>query len=254
MGKDSPFLETAGDFSVSGKVLNMFDSNRCRLQTNQWLQQTPDNKEIRCGTRKNTFFHLNVLMFPMLCQFWMYELRFCLHKLPSLGGNSSIQNSIASLTWITQIHCAKNHLDRVEPHKLWRERDATHKLWRIKPLFYPWVLQNKGATIFHKNPFSENLLQGLCPSCILHRKDTMPELFWIENRSDPLIFESSKSNQIPWIIFLHQSPVFLQFPGHFGRIPLPHKWEKTIMSCFVPVWFKKLQLWCIHLAFYPSDI
>ena len=22
----------------------------------------------------------------------------------------------------------KNHLDRVEPHKLWRERDETHKL------------------------------------------------------------------------------------------------------------------------------
>ena len=185
---------------------------------------------MRCSTRKNTFFHLNVLMFPMLCQFWMYKLRFCLHKLPSLGGNSSIQK----IHHITDMNhpdsLCKNHLDRVEPHKLWRERDETHKLWRIKPLFFPWVLQNKGATIFHKNPFSENLLQALCPSCILHRKDTMPGLF--------LDWESFWSTD-----FLHQSSVLLQFPGHFGRIPLPHKWEKTTMSCFVPVWFKKLQLW-----------
>ena len=55
MGKDSPFLETAGNFSVRGKGLNIFDSNSCRLQTKQRLQQTPDNKEMRCGKTETSF-------------------------------------------------------------------------------------------------------------------------------------------------------------------------------------------------------
>lgn len=183
----------------------------------------------------------------MLCHFWMYELRFCLHKLPSLGGNSSIQRILHISDMNHPDSLCKNHLDRVERHKLWRERDETHKLWRIKPLFYPWVLQNKGATIFHKNPFSENLLQALCPSCILHRKDTMPELFldWESFWSTDFRIFQIKSNSMS-----HFSPSI----SSFATIPIPHKWEKTIMSCFVPVWFKKLQLWCIHLAFYLRDI
>lgn len=171
----------------------------------------------------------------MLCQFWMYELRFCLHKLPGLGGNSSIQK----IHHITDMNhpdsLCKNHLDRVEPHKLWRERDETHKLWRIKPLFYPWVLQNKGATIFYKNPFSEKLLEALCPSCILHRKDTMPELlldwesFW---STDFRIFQI-KSNYIN-----HFSPSISSFatiPRSFWRDSLTSQVRKKHHVVFCPI-------------------